>query len=147
MEATLERLAAYHNEAGVDWVQLESPHSTEEIARARQAVPCPLSFMRGKLPRYLTHEEHLALGVTIAWLPSFSHHVIWAALSDFMADFQERGIAAWEAFAEARKTHPYIIPELPADGEGLDKQRLLEERYLSSNSLEKYRRAAGGELS
>jgi 2-methylisocitrate lyase-like PEP mutase family enzyme len=147
MEATLERLAAYHNEAGVDWVQLESPHSTEEIARARQAVPCPLSFMRGKLPRYLTHQEHLALGVTIAWLPSFSHHVIWAALSDFMADFQERGIAAWEAFAESRKTHPYIIPELPADGEGLDKQRLLEERYLSTKSLEKYRRAAGGELS
>jgi 2-methylisocitrate lyase-like PEP mutase family enzyme len=147
MEATLERLAAYHNEAGVDWVQLESPHSTEEIARARQAVSCPLSFMRGKLPRYLTHEEHLALGVTIAWLPSFSHHVIWAALSDFMADFQERGIAAWEAFAESRRTHPYIIPELPPDGEGLDKQRLLEERYLSTKSLEKYRRAAGGELS
>jgi 2-methylisocitrate lyase-like PEP mutase family enzyme len=143
LDAALERLAAYHREAGVDWVQLESPHSTEEIARARQAVPCPLSFMRGKLPRYLTYEEHLALGVTIAWLPGFSHHVIWAALSDFMADFQERGIAAWEAFAESRKDRPYIIPELPADGEGLEKQRLLEERYLSSASLEKYRRSGG----
>ncbi len=55
-------------------------------ARA-QAVTCPLSFMKGKLPRYLSLDEHLALGVTIAWLPSFSHHVIWAALSDFMADF------------------------------------------------------------
>src|ERR1700740_3511091 len=28
---TLRRLAAYHQEAGVDWVQLESPHSIDEI--------------------------------------------------------------------------------------------------------------------
>ena len=67
--------------------------------RRAQAVSCPLSFMRGKLPRYLSLDEHLALGVTIAWLPSFSHHVIWAALSDFMADFSQRGVAAWEDFS------------------------------------------------
>ena len=58
----------------------------------------PLSFMQGKLPRYLSFEEHLALGVTIAWLPGFSHHVVWAALSDFMAEFSQRGIGAWEDF-------------------------------------------------
>jgi 2-methylisocitrate lyase-like PEP mutase family enzyme len=146
LDVALDRLAAYQNQAGVDWVQLESPHSVEEIAHARRRVSGPLSFMRGKLPRYLSLDEHLALGVTIAWLPSFSHHVIWAALSDFMADFQDRGIAAWEAFTEHRKDHPYIIPELPADGEGLDKQRMLEERYLSQASLEKYRGSIGGEL-
>jgi 2-methylisocitrate lyase-like PEP mutase family enzyme len=143
----LQRLSAYQREARVDWVQLESPHSMEEIKQARQAVTCPLSFMRGKLPRYLTLEEHLELGVTIAWLPSFSHHVIWAALSDFMADFSTRGIAAWEDFVASRKVRPYIIPELPPDGEGLDKQRALEERYLSPASLDKYRRSAGGNLS
>jgi 2-methylisocitrate lyase-like PEP mutase family enzyme len=146
LDDTLQRLAAYQHEAGVDWVQLESPHSTEEIQLARQAVSCPLSFMRGKLPRYLTLEEHLQLGITIAWLPSFSHHVIWAALSDFMADFSSRGIAAWEDFVASRKDRPYIIPELPPDGEGLDKQRALEERYLSSTALEKYRRTTGGKL-
>jgi 2,3-dimethylmalate lyase len=144
---SLRRLAAYHTEAGVDWVQLESPHSIEEIRQARQAVTCPLSFMKGKLPRYLSLDEHLTLGVTIAWLPSFSHHVIWAALSDFMADFRQHGLAAWEAFVERRKDHPYIIPEFPPDGEGLDKQRSLEERYLSSAALEKYRRSAGGDIS
>jgi 2-methylisocitrate lyase-like PEP mutase family enzyme len=147
LEETLRRLAAYHREAGVDWVQLESPHSIDEIKQARQAVTCPLSFMKGKLPRYLSLDEHLALGVTIAWLPSFSHHVIWAALSDFMADFGAHGVGAWEAFVERRKDHPYIIPELPPDGEGLDKQRALEERYLSAAALEKYRRSSGGELS
>lgn len=147
LDASLRRLAAYHAEAGVDWVQLESPHSIEEIRQARQAVTCPLSFMKGKLPRYLSLDEHLALGVTIAWLPSFSHHVIWAALSDFMADFRQHGLGAWEAFVERRKDHPYIIPELPPDGEGLDKQRTLEERYLSPAALEKYRRSVGGDLS
>jgi len=147
LDESLRRLAAYRTEAGVDWVQLESPHSIEEIRQARQAVTCPLSFMKGKLPRYLTLDEHLELGVTIAWLPSFSHHVIWAALSDFMADFRQHGLGAWEAFVERRKDHPYIIPELPPNGEGLDKQRTLEERYLSPAALEKYRRSAGGDLS
>jgi 2,3-dimethylmalate lyase len=144
LDETLRRLAAYRDEAGVDWVQLESPHSTEEIRRARQAVSGPLSFMKGKLPRYLSFQEHLDLGVTIAWLPSFSHQVIWAALSDFMAEFRRDGVAAWERFTESRKDRPYIIPELLPDGEGLDKQRALEERYLSADALDKYRRTSGG---
>jgi 2,3-dimethylmalate lyase len=147
LDDALQRLATYEREAGVDWVQLESPHSTDEIRQARAAVNGPLSFMKGKLPRYLSFEEHLALGVSIAWLPSFSHHVAWAALSDFMADFSQRGIGAWEAFVESRKDRPYIIPEVPPDGEGLAKQRVLEERYLSPEALAKYRRSAGGELS
>jgi 2,3-dimethylmalate lyase len=147
LDDALRRLAAYHSEAGVDWVQLESPHSAEEIRQARQAVSCPLSFMRGKLPRYLSLDEHLALGVTIAWLPGFTHNVIWAALSDFMAEFREHGVGAWESFLESRKDRPYTTPEIPPDGEGLDKQRMLEERYLSPAALDKYRRSSGGTLS
>ena len=64
-----------------------------------------------------------------------------------MADFRERGIGAWEDFSERRKSNPYIIPEVPPGGEGLDKQRALEERYLSAAALEKYRRSSGGDLS
>jgi 2,3-dimethylmalate lyase len=146
LEDALQRLTAYETVAGVDWVQLESPHSPEEIALARKAVSGPLSFMRGKLPRYLSFEEHLALGVTIAWLPSFTHHVTWAALSDFMTDFSQRGVAAWEDFVASRKDRPYIVPEMPADGEGLDKQRVLEERYLSLSAAAKYKKSPGGEL-
>ena len=114
-------------------------------ASARQAVSGPLSFMKGKLPRYLSFEEHLALGVTIAWLPGFTHHVIWAALSDFMADFSQRGIGAWDDFIESRKDRPYVVPEMPHDGEGLDKQRMLEERYLASAAA-KYGQSPGGAL-
>lgn len=135
----LVRLKAYKEEAGVDWVQLESPHSTEEIKRARAAVSGPFSFMKGKLPRYLGLDEHLALGVNIAWYPGFTHNVTWAALWDFMQEFQSRGIAAWEDFVESRKDRPYPRPDVGAEGEGLDKQRELEELYFSSAMLDKYR--------
>jgi 2,3-dimethylmalate lyase len=146
LEDAMLRLSAYEKDAGVDWVQLESPHSAEEIAMARKVAAGPLSFMKGKLPRYLSFEEHLALGVTIAWLPGFTHHIGWAALSDFMADFSKRGVAAWDDFVASRADRPYIVPEMPPDGEGLDKQRELEERYLSAAALAKYSKSPGGEL-
>jgi len=140
LDDCIARLKAYREVAGVDWVQLESPHSVEEIRQARAAVSGPFSFMKGKLPRFLGLDEHLALGVNIAWYPGFTHNVEWAALWDFMQDFQARGIAAWESFVEERKRRPYPIPEVGPEGEGLAKQRELEERYLSAAALEKYRR-------
>jgi 2-methylisocitrate lyase-like PEP mutase family enzyme len=139
LDDAIARLKAYREVAGVDWVQLESPHSADEIKRARAAVEGPLSFMKGKLPRYLGLDEHLALGVNIAWYPGFTHHVTWAALWDFMQDFNERGIRAWEDFVDAHKARPYPIPGVGPDGEGADKQRELEERYFSGAALQKYR--------
>ena len=138
LDDALDRLKAYQEGAGVDWVQLESPHSTDEIRQARAAVEGPLSFMKGKLPRFLGLDEHLALGVNIAWYPGFTHQVMWAALWDFMQDFQMRGVAAWEDFAAGRKDRPYPNPLDVPDGEGLLKQRELEERYFSPAALQKY---------
>jgi 2-methylisocitrate lyase-like PEP mutase family enzyme len=140
LDDCIERLKAYKEEARVDWVQLESPHSTDEIKLARAAVSGPFSFMKGKLPRYLGLDEHLALGVTIAWYPSFTHHIIWAALWDFMQDFESRGVTAWEDFVAKRKDRPYPVPEVGADGEGLAKQHALERRYFSAAMLNKYER-------
>jgi 2-methylisocitrate lyase-like PEP mutase family enzyme len=133
LEDALVRMKAYREEAGVDWVQLESPHSVEEIRRARAVVDGPFSFMKGKLPRYLTFEEHRELGVNIAWLPGFTHHVLWAALWDFMNDFQSRGVVAWEEFQERRKDKPYPEPTVGEDGEGAAKQQALEQRYFGHN--------------
>jgi 2-methylisocitrate lyase-like PEP mutase family enzyme len=129
----------YEQEAGVDWVQFESPHDVEEIKRARAAVKGPFSFMKGKLPRYLGFKEHLDLGVSIAWYPGFTHQVMWAALWDFMRDFQERDVAAWEDFQAGRKDDPYPHPGMPEDGEGGAKQQKLEEKYGAPIDLSKYR--------
>jgi len=138
LDEAIDRLKAYKEEAGVDWVQLESPHTVAEIERARAAVSGPFSFMKGKLPRYLGLDEHLALGVNIAWYPGFTHQVTWAALWDFMEDFNKQGIAAWEAFVDSRKDRPYPTPDVGPDGEGLQKQQALEQRYLSGTASNKY---------
>ena len=140
LDDCLVRLRAYREDAGVDWVQLESPHSKDEIAAARRVVDGPFSFMKGKLPRYLSFDEHLALGVTIAWVPGFTHHVIWAALADFMRDLSHDGIAAWERFVAGRADRPYPIPEVGPAGEGIARQQELEQRYLSEAMLQKYQR-------
>ena len=126
----IARLKAYKEQAGADWVQLESPRSIEEIRQARAAVEGPFSFMKGRLPRYLTLEEHKQLGINIAWFPGFTHHVLWAALWGFMTDFQTRGIAAWEDFQKARRNKPYPEPTVGEDGEGAAKQQALEKLYF-----------------
>ncbi len=130
LDDTIARMKAYREAAGVDWVQFESPHSVDEIRMARAAVEGPFSFMRGKLGRYLDLDEHLALGVTIAWYPGFSHAVTWAALWDFMTDFQARGTKAWDDFVASRQDRPYPRPEIPPEGEGDARQRELERRYF-----------------
>ena len=66
--------------------------------------------------------------------------VTWAALWDFMTAFQEHGTAAWDEFVAGRAARPYPIPETPSDGEGADKQRALEERYLPEAAQQKYGR-------
>lgn len=138
LDDCIARLKAYKTEAGVDWAQFTSPHSIDEIRLARAAVPGTFSFGKGKIPRYLTLEEHLALGVNIAWYSRITHHVTWAALWDFMQAFQSRGIAAWDDFLASRKDRPYPQPVVGSEGEGADKQRELEERYFPAEMLAKY---------
>ena len=128
---SLVRLKAYKQEAGVDWVQLESPHSVEEIKRARAVVDGPFSFMKGKMPRYLTLEEHMALGVNIAWFPGFTHHVLWAALWDFMNDFQSRGSRRGRSSSPAGATGPIRSRRL---------ERMARERRCSSGLKNFYSR-------
>jgi 2,3-dimethylmalate lyase len=135
----IARMQAYRNDAGVDWVQMESPHTFDEIRLARAAVAGPFSFMKGKLEKHVSLEQHVALGVNIAWYAPFAHHIIWAAMWDFMQDFQSRGTAAWEDFLASRKDRPYPQPHIAPEGESLHKQRELEERYYSAEMLQKYR--------
>jgi 2-methylisocitrate lyase-like PEP mutase family enzyme len=139
MEDCLMRLKAYREDAGVDWVQLESPHSKDEIRQARAAVKGPFSFMKGKLPAHLSLEEYHELGANAAWYASITSHVTWAALWDFMQQFNKKNIGAWEDFLESRKNNPYPKPYVGPEGEGLEKQRELEERYFSAEMLKKYR--------
>jgi hypothetical protein len=55
--------------------------------------------------------------------------VLWAAMWDFMQDFQARGVAAWEDFERQRKAKPYPDPSVGVD-EGAARQEALEKRYF-----------------
>jgi hypothetical protein len=68
---------------------------------------------------------------------------MYAALWDFMQEFQTRGLAAWEAFQAGRQGRPYPHPLRLDAGETVAKQRQLEERYYTHGMLEKYRRSSG----
>ena len=134
-EDTLKRLKAYKEEAGVDWVQLESPHSIDEIRQARALIEGPFSFMKGKMPRFLSLEEHQKLGVTIAWFPGFTHHVLWAALYDFMTDFQSKRCCRVGRFRRSSGgERPYPQPTVGKDGEGAARQQGLKSS-ISAHTL------------
>jgi len=95
--------------------------------------------MKGRLPRYLGLDEHLALGVTIAWYPGFTHQVVWAALWDFMQEFQAHGIAAWEEFERARQDRPYPRPERERRKRAWKNSASSKSAIFPADALAKYR--------
>jgi 2-methylisocitrate lyase-like PEP mutase family enzyme len=98
MDELLARLAAYEGDGGADWVQFEAPHHVSEIEQARERVRGTFSAMKGRLPQVLSLAEHAALGLNAAWYTFLPSRVLMAACADFMADFGQRGIAAWTEF-------------------------------------------------
>ena len=95
MDELLVRLPLYEQEAGVDWVQFESPHSVDEIKQARAVVKGPLSAMRGKLPQTLTMEEHAALGLNAAWYTGWPSSVMYAAVRNVLKEYPTKGPAVF----------------------------------------------------
>ena len=137
----LSRIETYTEKAKVDWVQFESPHSIEEIKQARAVVSGTFSAQKGKLPRILSLKEHLELGLNVAWYSGFGTAVTYAALWEFLQDFQQRELAAWEDFCTLHKENPYLGRGRGRIPEGREKQRELEERYFPKDMLQKYGRS------
>ena len=142
-EESLVRMKAYKEIAEVDWVQLTAPRSVDEVKRARDAVDGPFSIMQGYMDPPLSDEELLGLGINLAWMPRPTHSVTYAALYDFIKDYMEHGSKAWEDFQEQHRENPYISGALKIGGDQVAKQRELEEKYLSEDSLGKYERSTG----
>ena len=66
-----------------------------------------------------------------------------AALYDFVRDFMARDRAAVEDFRERNEDNPYVNGNLRVGGGEAAKQRELEEKYLSPDTLEKYEKSVG----
>ena len=140
-EESLVRMKAYKEIAEVDWVQLTAPRSVEQVKRARDAVDGPSSIMQAYVDPPFSNEELLNLGINLSWLPRLAHDVTYVALYDFIKDFMERGTSAWDDFQKQHKENPYLTGDLKIGGVQVAKQRELEERYLSDDSLGKYDRS------
>jgi 2-methylisocitrate lyase-like PEP mutase family enzyme len=143
LEEALRRMQAYKEVAGVDWVQFTAPRSAGEAKRARDLIDGPFSIMQGFMDKPLTNKELLELGITIAW-GGATHQVTYVAMYDYIRDFVEREDQATRDFQEAHKDNPYVRDGGgPRDRSQSIKQRELEEKYLSSDTLEKYQKSAG----
>ena len=143
LDEALRRMRAYKEIGQVDWVQFTAPRSVDEIKQARQTVEGPFSVMQGFMPAFLSDGELLSLGINASWGAVPTHMITEAALYDFVRDFMERDKAATDDFRERNKDNPYVNGQLRVGGAEVAKQRELEEKYLSPDTLEKYQRAMG----
>ena len=134
LEDTIARLRAYREEAGVDWVQFESPHSIDEIragARSRDGAV----FLHERQARPLSRSRRASGARRHHRLVSRFHaprHLGGAVgLHDRVP--VRAASQAWDDFVDSRRrTGPTRCPKCRPDGEGGDKQQALEQRYLSS---------------
>ena len=78
------------------------------------------------------------LGQHFGWC--YHHWFDAVVLIHDLQAFQQKDVGAWEDFLASREGRPYPVPEVSAEGEGLAKQRELEEKYFSGAALEKYRK-------
>ena len=108
MDELVARLNLYLTDGRVDWVQFESPHSVDEVRRARAAVSGTLSVMQGKLAKPLTLAEHFALGLRVAWYTFLPDQILKATSWEFLREFQARDIDAWTDFQTKHDGNPYL---------------------------------------
>ena len=132
MAELLKRLRRYEQEAGVDWVQFEAPHSVAEIKRARQVVKGPFSAMKGELPRALTLAEHKELQLNAAWYTFLPDQVLKIAAWRFLESFKEKDMNAWFEFTHDNPDTPFSGGKaLPWDATGMSELSQLETRYFT----------------
>ena len=112
---------------------------SRKFSRRVPASPAPCRSC-GQAPAVL--EPRRASGPRRAHrvVSSFTHEVMYAALWDFLQDFQTRGLAAWEAFQASRQGRPYPHPLRLDVGRNRRHAARLEERYLSPSGLAGQRR-------
>jgi len=132
MAELLKRLRRYEQEAGVDWVQFEAPHSVAEIKRARKVVKGPFSAMKGELPRALTLAEHKELQLNAAWYTFLPDQVLKIAAWRFLESFKQKDMRAWFEFTNDNPDTPFSGGKaLPWDATGMSELSQLETRYFT----------------
>jgi len=108
LDEAIARLNLYREVGGVDWVQLESPHSLDEVKQTRAQVPGLLTVMQGRMPRPLSIDEHRELGFNVAWYTFMVPAVMRAIAWEFAHSFATDGLDAWTKFKAAHPDNPFL---------------------------------------
>lgn len=103
LDDACDRIRLYCDEAGVDWVQMEHAHSTEEILRAGRGISCYFSAPQGRMPQPLSLKEHAELGLAAAWYTFAPARFLVAEAYEFLQDFRARGVGVWTEYLEEHR--------------------------------------------
>jgi 2-methylisocitrate lyase-like PEP mutase family enzyme len=140
LEEVIRRGKAYV-EAGVDILYAEALQSRDEIKEVRDALTdCLLQVTTQAIDPPLTIEEYRELGLC-TWGVHISS-IGTVAMYDFLLDFKERGIAAYNEFRQKTKDHP-LGGFRTFDLAGFPKVVEWEKKYLPPEKLEKYESTLG----
>jgi 2-methylisocitrate lyase-like PEP mutase family enzyme len=140
LEEVVRRAKAYV-EAGVDILYAEALQSREEIKEVRSAVKdCLLQVTSQAIDPPLTAEEFKEFGLCMTGC--HIGYVGTVAMYDFLLDFKQRGISAYNEFRQKTKDHP-LGGFRTFDLAGFPKVVEWEEMYLPKETLEKYESTLG----
>jgi 2,3-dimethylmalate lyase len=133
-ELALNRMRAYQELGGVDWVVYTAPRSIDEMKAIRAAVKGPLTFF-GSFG--LTDAELLTLGINMRW-GAATLNVVYAALYDYVKDYMARGFVATSDWRAQHSNNPFATGTGFREG---GRQELLRDRleaeYFSEAALSK----------
>lgn len=140
LEDTVERGKAFLA-AGADIFYPEALRSREEITFIREAIPnCLLMTIPHTIDPPVTQAEVKSLGLCFSML--FVERIAAVYLSNFLADYKQKGEEARIAWAQEFKGHPFAGFGI-FDLTGMPKYSELEQRYLPAERLARFEDSFG----
>jgi 2-methylisocitrate lyase-like PEP mutase family enzyme len=129
LEDAFDRMVEYEK-TGVDLVQFRHARDLDEVRQARARLRGPFAFAEMKGYPDFTEQELLNVGCNMAWYSDHIARLITTSVYEFVKDFQNRGLVAWEEWAKA---HPNSPPRYNAP-DSVQKLRQLQEKYFPNQT-------------
>ncbi|MBI2205061.1 MAG: isocitrate lyase/PEP mutase family protein [Candidatus Rokubacteria bacterium] len=139
LEECVRRLRAY-KQAGVDVLYAEALQSMDEVRAVRAQIEGPFFVTTMAIRPRPTFKDLQEAGVSAALV--FLPHVGLTAMWDMLEEVRTRGLDAWNEYVDRTQDHPlgnFRVFDLT----GFPTVREWEQKYLSTETLEKYERSIG----
>lgn len=128
-DEALARARAYREEGGADVIYIEYTESLEEIRRLRESLDGPMFCSTFAIEPHPSVQQLRDLGQCVVQMVDLICEPAVVAAWDVLAAVQERGLPAWNDYAERVKGHP-LARIGSSDLVGMPEVRIMEEKYL-----------------